>query len=76
MESEDVVPPVLPPVVPAVPPDVVPVEEPLTAFAAYGVPAVTGVASGAFLLDTPVLLGKALAQLAGEETAARGIPPR
>ncbi len=43
--------------------------EALAAFASYGVPAVTSIDGGDQLLDTPALLGKALARLAEEEGA-------
>ena len=42
----------------------------LAAFGAYGTPAVTCIEGGAALLDTPMLLGKYLAQLAEDESAA------
>lgn len=48
---------------------VMPDEEQLAGFGAYGTPAVTGIAA-ADLLDTPALLGRALAALAGEQEAA------
>ncbi len=42
----------------------------LAAFGAYGTPAITCIAGGATLLDTPALLGKSLAALAQDESAA------
>ena len=41
----------------------------LAGFGAYGTPAITCMAGGEALLDTPALLGKNLAQLAAEEQA-------
>ncbi|WP_298433424.1 electron transfer flavoprotein subunit alpha/FixB family protein [Geobacter sp.] len=49
--------------------------EPLTSLAAYGVPAVTVVAEGESLLDTPAHLGKTLARLAADERAAVTVLP-
>ncbi len=54
---------------------VVPEGEQLAGFATYGAPAVTAVASGDLLLDTPALLGKALVQLAREKEAAAIVLP-
>lgn len=48
---------------------VVPDDGQLTHFGAYGTPAVTGMVGGEALLDTPALLGKALARLAKDEPA-------
>lgn len=48
---------------------VAPAGQLLADFAAYGVPAITHVADGGSLLDTPTLLGKVLAGLATAETA-------
>jgi electron transfer flavoprotein alpha subunit len=44
-----------------------PAGEILTGFGAYGTPAITRVAGGEGLLDTPALLGQTLARLAAEE---------
>jgi electron transfer flavoprotein alpha subunit len=47
-----------------------PAADQLAGFGAYGALAITRVVGGESLLDTPVLLGKTLAQLATEERAA------
>jgi electron transfer flavoprotein alpha subunit len=47
----------------------------LAGFATFGAPAVTAVAGGDLLLDTPALLGRALAQLAREEAASVVVLP-
>ncbi len=44
--------------------------ETLAGFGAYGVPTVTCIGEGSALLDRPALLGKVLAELATEESAA------
>ena len=49
--------------------------EQLAGFAAYGAPEVTCVADGDSYLDTPALLGKILAQLAAEKSAAIVVLP-
>jgi len=54
---------------------VVPVGEHLAAFSAYGTPAITSMAGGDALLDTPALLGKNLAKLAQDERASVVILP-
>jgi electron transfer flavoprotein alpha subunit len=54
---------------------VIPEGEQLAGFATYGSPAVTAVAGGDLLLDTPALLGKALAGLAREEAATIVVLP-
>ena len=47
----------------------------LAAFGSYGTPAITCIEGGAALLDTPALLGKYLAHLAQDESAAVVILP-
>ena len=47
-----------------------PAGDQLAGFGSYGTPAVTRIAGGEALLDTPALLGKTLARLAAEEQAA------
>ena len=54
---------------------VTPVNEQLAAFGAYGTPAITCLADGEGLLDTPALLGKSLARLAQDELAGAIILP-
>ena len=57
---------------------VIPVEpaaDQLAGFGAYGTPAVTRVVGGDALLDTPALLGAALARLAANEQAAVMVLP-
>jgi electron transfer flavoprotein alpha subunit len=49
--------------------------EELAGFGAYGVPSITSMTGGKALLDTPGLLGRSLAQLATEETAAVVVLP-
>jgi electron transfer flavoprotein alpha subunit len=47
-----------------------PAGEALASFSAYGAPAITTIAGGNELLDTPALLGKGLARLFAEERAS------
>ncbi len=54
---------------------IAPEGEQLAGFASYGAPTVTAIAGGDLLLDTPALLGKALAQLAREREAAVVVLP-